>query len=349
MSRETMEWLNTYTLQSRKVWHTDANLQKIAQTIYDGPIPMQDVLDRLFAWEAIEAEITATAHMLDENGVGTVEITDPTRKAILRPPGALGEHDKGAIMGIFRSGYTGHSYAEWLVKNVSTILDDSLSIYSAGLLRGGAQAWVNVTVPDTITTPEGVEFRPNLLAVTSFDGSLATTYKRTVTATVCDNTMSAALGESKAGGEYKVKHSRYSNMKLMEARDALSLVHSIADDFAEQVAALTAVKVTDADFDRFLAAIAPTHDENGDEKTGRGLTLAESKHDEMRRLWRHDERVAPWKNTAYGVVAAVNTHSHWVQTVRGSERDERNMNLTVTGAFDKLDTDTLGTLTAVLA
>ena len=42
-------------------------------------------------------------------------------------------------------------------------------------------------MPDKIATPDGVAFRPNLLATTSFDGSIATTYKRTVTITVCDN------------------------------------------------------------------------------------------------------------------------------------------------------------------
>ncbi len=51
-------------------------------------------------------------------------------------------------------------------------------------------------MPDTITTPEGVAFRPNLLATTSFDGSIATTYKRTVTDTMCDNTRELALSES---------------------------------------------------------------------------------------------------------------------------------------------------------
>jgi len=51
-------------------------------------------------------------------------------------------------------------------------LDDNLSISSAGLLRNRV-AWVEVSVPDNITTPEGVVFRPNPLATTSFDGSLA--------------------------------------------------------------------------------------------------------------------------------------------------------------------------------
>ena len=37
--------------------------------------------------------------------------------------------------------------------------------------------------------------RPNLLATTSFDGSIASTFKRTVTNVVCDNTREAALAE----------------------------------------------------------------------------------------------------------------------------------------------------------
>ena len=105
-----------------------------------------------------------------------------------------------------------HQYREWLVGTVANILDDDLSISSAGLLREGAVAWVEVSVPESITTPEGVEFRPNLLATTSFDGSIATTFKRTVTDVVCDNTREAALAEK--GQAYKVKHSRNSHAQL---------------------------------------------------------------------------------------------------------------------------------------
>lgn len=57
----------------------------------------------------------------------------------------------------------------------------------------------------------------------------------------------------------------------------------------------------------------------------------------------------PWRNTAYGVVQAVNTHAHHIQTVRGASRDERNMDRAVFGDFDRLDASTLETLTAVLA
>ena len=134
------------------------------------------------------------------------------------------------MLGIFKDGYQPHQYAEWLLKNVAAILDADLAIGSAGLLKGGRQAWVSVETPDTITTPEGVAYRPNLLAVASFDGSLATTYKPVVTNVVCDNTMAAGLRE--AGPQFKVKSTRNSMGRLSDAREALGIVHTIADDFA---------------------------------------------------------------------------------------------------------------------
>ena len=45
--------------------------------------------------------------LLGDDGVDTLTITDPDRKAMLRPPGALGPDDPGAILGVFKSGYAG--------------------------------------------------------------------------------------------------------------------------------------------------------------------------------------------------------------------------------------------------
>ncbi len=132
--------------------------------------------------------------------------------AVIEDKQAICRDDNDTLMGIFAPGYAMHQYREWLLTTVANILDDDLSISSAGLLRGGAVAWVEVSVPESITTPEGVVFRPNLLATTSFDGSIATTFKRTVTDVVCDNTRETALAEQ--GQTYKVKHSRYSRAQL---------------------------------------------------------------------------------------------------------------------------------------
>lgn len=351
MSKETMPDLNTQTLIGNTdhrghAWHYREKLQGAESNHYPLAIPVDDVRRRLFGWKVVEGDAKSTGTLITADGVETFTVTDPDRKAMLRPPRALNPEDPGAIMGFFKSGYQGHDYETWLLTQVASILDDELGISSAGILAKGAQAWVEVSVPESITTPEGVIFRPNLLATTSFDGSLATTYKRSINDTVCDNTRAMVLGGE--GEVFRVKHSRYSDLKLTEARNALALVHTIADDFAAEVAQLCATKVSDGDWTKFLDEIAPLAID-GEAKTGRGLTIATNKRDVMNRLWNHDERVAPWRGTAHGVLQAVNTWAHHEQSIKGDDRSGRNMAMTVTGGFDKLDGDTLSTLTAVLA
>jgi phage/plasmid-like protein (TIGR03299 family) len=345
MSQETSTWLNTNTLigfadKRGHAWHYRADDQGEEPNHYPGPVPMPDVHRRLFAWDAATAAVSAEYFNAD----GFVRLSDEQRQAVVRPAGAFGPDDKGAILGLFKDGYVIHQFREWLLGTVGSILDDELSIGSAGLLRGGAVAWVSVEVPDTIMTPEGVAFRPNLLACTSHDGSLATTFQRVVTNVVCDNTMSAALGES--GQRIKVRHSRHSRLRLAEARQALQIVHTIADDFAAQVADLTARTVTDRQWVRFLDAHVQLPSSS---MPSRSRTIAERKRDVLGQLWDHDSRVAPWRGTAWGVVQAVNTYAHHEQTVRGMDRAERNMLRAVEGGADALDTATLATLARVLA
>jgi phage/plasmid-like protein (TIGR03299 family) len=333
MSKETLEWLNQNTLigftaKRGTAWHYHRGLQGSESNHYTGPIPVQDVHRRLFAWEAVPSQVYVTNPL-------TGHLEQDEEKV------AFSRSDTGRVLGYFGPGYEPHPYAEWLLQKVAMMLDGELAIGSAGLLRGGAVAWVSVEVPENVVTPEGVAFRPHLLAATSFDGSLATTYKRAITNVVCDNTMSAALGE--AGQAIKVKHSRRSALKLLEARDALNLVYQVADAFTEEVARLCRVTVTDRQWQKFLDAHAALP-----EQPGRGRTLAENKRETLSRLWTGDERVAPWHGTAYGVLQAVNTYAHHEQTVRGTTRPERNALRAVTGDIDDLDRATVSTLTTVL-
>lgn len=353
MSKETLEHLNLNTLigntdQRGTAWHYRAELQGGESNHYPGPIPVPDVRRRLFQWTAesrrlaveTPATVTTMTH-LNPDGY-------PMRWAIVADRQAICRSDdtRGTPMGIFKPGYLMHQYEEWLLTTVANILDDTLSISSAGLLRDGAIAWVEVSVPETITTPEGFDFRPNLLATTSHDGSIATTFKRTITATVCDNTRAMALAEK--GQTYKVKHSRNSAMRLAEARDALVMVHTMADDFAAEIRNLTHTTVTPTTWNRFLNAIAPLSGPDGTPLTGRSLTVARNKQEALDDLYQFDHRAAPWRGTALGVMQAVNTYEHHKATIRGTTRAERNMLRTVTGDYDALDHHTWTTLTKVL-
>lgn len=333
MSAETSAWLNTMTLigftsKRGNAWHYRAEDQGAESNHYELAVPQDDVLRRLFNFEVVEAPIFVP------NAQGGYDDI-PGRKAMVTS-------DTNEVLGIFKDGYQGHSYQQWLIDNVANILDDTLSIGSAGLLKNRAQAWVSVEVPDTIVTPEGVEFRPNLVACTSFDGSLATTYKRTVTNVVCDNTLQIGLMGNDQ--KFKLKHTKYSHLKLEDARQALEIVYGIADDFAAEVKRLCEVDVTDKQFGAVMDIIAPLPEDEG-----RGRTVAEKKRAELITLWHADERVTPWKNTAWGIVQAFNTWDHHKRGVRkGLHRGQKNMAAALDGTTAASDAATLQALSDVL-
>jgi len=353
MSKETLDWLNANTLigftdKRGNAWHYRANLQSAEPNHYPGPVPVQAVRRRLFHWNPESWEVytrrpgpfsidaaellaqpdddAALAYVLKSAGLRYQE----NRQAITRP-------DTEHTMGIFSEGYQPHPYDEWLLTSVANILDDDLHIGSAGLLKDGAVAWVSVEMQDNVKLPEGVEFRAFVLATTSFDGSISTTYGRKVTNVVCDNTHGIAMQEH--GQQLKIRHSRNSTLKLGKAREALGVIQEITVDFAAEVAALCAVDVPDRDWTGFLDAHVPLP-----ESEGRAHANAERKREALTRLYDHDGRVAPWRCTAWGVLQAVNTHKHHEGVVRGAERAERNMLNAVTGVTDDLDRETLETL-----
>lgn len=336
MSRETLAHLNTQTLigytdKRGTAWHYRANFQGDEPNHYGSAIPVEDVMRRLFHWTPLSSPVQAVIY--DESGVTT--ITDDTRQVIVRP-------DTQTVLGVFTSGYRIHNYGEWLLENVETLLDaDALAIGSAGLLRGGAVAWVQIEMEDTLSV-EGVDFRPFLTAATSLDGSLATTYQVGAQVVVCDNTLSAAMGEHTE--RVKIRHSRHSLGRLSDVREALQIVHGVADSFSTAVEALCAESVSEARWSAFLDSYTGRRDEDLNK---RALGNATEKADALERLWRHDERVAPWSGTAYGVVAAANTYLHHEGQVRGSDRATRNTERTISGKIDAFDARTLEVLAAV--
>lgn len=328
MSQENSIWLNTMTLigfvlKRGKAWHYRAESQGDESNHYDGAIPVEDVGRRLFNFEVEERDVYVSM------GGNNADGSTPTRRVPDRK--AMVALDNGDVLGIFKGGYKGHLYQEWLIDHISELLDDGLSIGSAGLLKTRAQAWVQVEMPDNITTPEGVVFRPTLLAATSFDGSISTTYGRKVTNVVCDNTMSAALSE--AGQQLKIKHTRNSALRIADAREALAIVHTMADDFAAEVAQLTAQKISSNAFQRVLDQVIPRPDDEG-----RGQSIADRKRGEIVNLYANDDRCAPWAGTAYGVLQTFNTWQHHVATVKGEKtRAQRNYERAITNVGENFD------------
>lgn len=335
MSQETLKWLNEntligYTDRRGHAWH----YRQGADNHYTGAIPVEDVRSRLFNWHPAKVPT-----FFEWNG-----------KQVQSEKFTIVRDDTGKELGSFKAGYQPHDYQEWLIQNIGTLLDthtDDLGIGSAGLLKGGAVAWVEVTVPETFRSSEGgVEFRPNFLAASSFNGSLATTYKPTIQETVCDNTLFAALGEK--GAQVKIKSTKNSLDKIADHREALGLIISAQDEFDRAVSQLVTTKLTDHQFEEFIDLVAPMPDAS-QLKTTHAITNAENKRDTIWRLWRNDERVAPWRGTAFGALQAMNTYAHHELGVRGQSKAERNMLNAINGKTEAFDAANLEKILSLAA
>lgn len=326
MGRETSGWYNTQILvgmtdQRGKAWHYRAEDQGEEPNHYPGAIPVADVHRRLFSWQAEKRAVLVESPF----GIETI----PNRKAIVRD-------DTNEVLGIFTDNYNIHQYGEWLVKNLANIIDDDLVIGSAGLLKQGGVAWVSLEMPENIEPVAGFPIRPHLLATTSHNGQVATTYKQITTFVVCDNTYDVAMDED--GQKYSLRHSKYSQMRIQSARDALGIVHKMTGDIVGQIRRLADTKITEQQFTRVLNVLVPL-DDNSPKLT---VTRATAKRDQIMSLYRGDERSAAWNGTLLGALQAFNTYNHHFA---GTDRTrvERNMWNAISGTTRASDSKVLAT------
>lgn len=342
MTKESMEHLNTQTLvgftEARgNAWTYRKELQGSESNHYPYAIPVADVRRRLFNWEAVSLPIAGNLPMPD-GSMASIESAES--QGIWRPDYIMPANS--CLLGKFKDGYAIHQYGDWLVDELAVLIDDDIAIGSAGLLENGGMAWVQIDLPETITTKHGEKYRVSLLACTSHNGKLSSTFKLVITRVVCDNTLSNALSE---GGEsFKVKHSKYSDMKITNVRQALGIMFKGADDFEREMEMLMAREVSGTVFTKYLDVTIPIP-----EKGGRVKTMAEAKRSEYMDLYLNDPRVAPWAGTAWGVLQADNTwRSHFASVHKGTDRGQRNILAAATGKSFDADALCLSTLTALL-
>ena len=297
---------------------------------YAGAVPREDAL-ALLSYPLAEGKVTVSLPIITDDGVETLTIDAPDRKAVVRT-------DTATIMGMFMSGYQIHQPAKWCLDNLDLILDGGLEIGTVAVVKGGKLAMLQAELPESrIATAPGAEpvaHRPQITAATSHDGSTSTLYGVGDRVLICENQISVS-GLSAFGFDAvtKIRHSSRSLSRVFEVRANLGLVvEEIGDAFDEQFRILCAQHVTDARFEEIVQAFT------GEAKApeGRSKTIATNKANALRDLWRDDPRAAPWKNSAYGVLATFNTaQNHILGADKG--RTERNQQRTIEGKWETFD------------
>lgn len=293
-------------------------------------LTLDELSTGLFGWDVLEGPAETT--ILTDTGVTRVE--DPSRKVLVRS-------DTLDVLSIPKRSYQVHPYRETLLANVEKILGPGLIVAGAGLLNNGAVGFVQIATEERHHVA-GLEHEPFLTAITSLDGSYATQYGTGTTAIICRNVLQLATGEM--AGE-KIRHTAHSAARVTDAVDALSIVAELTRNTNAALAALAAEKVTDARFDRWMRAYVP--DPKPGQETKRRAGQVEKVRGELRGLWTGDERVAPWRGTALGVLQAANTHLHHLSIVRNTTREARNAENAINGKIEKADAHALRVLATV--
>lgn len=363
MSMETPETLNdgrcvklgnTLERGESYAWHHNPYIAMIVAAknggipqYYPGPIPVQDVIDHMLNWEALTAPVAFTDH----NGVSH-ETSD---QVIYRS-------DTSAVLKTgFKEGYLIHQFQEWLIERIAKLTGvsvadavniangtdaDMLQLSSFGLLKGGAQAWAQFELPESIETPSGLKFRPSLLAGTSHDGTIATMAKLVYTMVVCDNTFATARGERRA--TVKAKHTKNSGRTFDDGANALGIVRAGADEFSKDLEALIARPVTTVQFGKFLDIWQPIPAEDSTSK--RAVTMAERTRATLEDLYSSDAMVAPFAGSAFGVLQLTNTYNqHHAPVNTGTDRIERRFSRALSDELANKDSEVIAILDTVLA
>lgn len=311
----------------RPAWWYNPRLEDVLNpTHFPGYLPISLIKEKLFGWTALESA-KIVAHVEIDGKM--VEINCGNYKAIIRgdrvwedvphdddgnPVGNIGNPE--SVLSIMSNEYGTHQPQELFINMTSELLQgsDNIGATGAGLLKWGRVCYMEVSIPQTMHNDRaGFDYRPNLLIYTSFDGSLKTTLARTITATVCDNTLQIAASEAKrAGTALTIGHTRLSSDRMPEARQVLGIIEQESDDFNTLLDEWAATPVSTKQFESWLDEVLPVPEVkviDGKAKTN-SQTIVLNKREAIGDLYYSDERAATWVGTKLGVRQAWNTAHH---------------------------------------
>ncbi|AAN02110.1 gp56 [Mycobacterium phage Barnyard] len=339
-------------------WHDGRLENPLKPSHYSGYLPVSLVKERLLNWQALDGnvKIALDLDVRDPNGDGTTYVKVPVEfpvsiyKGVIREDKlrdiyenwwATGQLDQDAlnavVLGMHSDEYQQHQLDQTFITETANIIGAAggeLGVTSALILRGGRVASMEISIPEELHDDKtGFNFRPNLVVSTSFNGTLPTSWTRTITATVCDNTLQYALSQAGETGKYKIRHTKNSLVHIRDAVQALGLIHQQADVFTETLRSWSETEVTEKHFNAWLDAMYPVPEvktevilSEAGEKIGEKVktnsqSLVMNKRDRLIQMWDSDPRVigpeGQWKHSKLAIAQLHNTFQHHEQMVKG--------------------------------
>lgn len=213
------------------------------------------------------------------------------------------------------------------------IADETGAVFeTAGSLGNGERVFMTMKFPDSMMLG-GVDVVNNyIMAVNSHDGSSAFIVAVTPIRAVCTNTVRLALTQAKS--KVSLKHTAGATAKVQQARETLGIVFKYQEAFEAEVEAMLSVKVSDAQYKKFVEAVIPEPKKK--DASERQLNSVEKKRGELMALWNAptQQNVA---GTAWAAYNAVAEWADWVKPIRGGDdKDDLRSERMLFGGAEKL-------------
>lgn len=238
--------------------------------------------------------------------------------------------DRAAVLGVHQTRYK-EIQNEVIADLADAVIEAAKGshILTAGSLYGGKVVWMLVELPDSGIILAGRETHKRyVLIVTSHDATIPLSIRSTRVRVLCMNTMSMAVGGSRA--EYVIRHTTNALDYVEEAKAGLRAAN--ANELAMD-ATIERLIDTELSGDDFMVDIVPQiMDRDRPEKDGRSQTMYDEKFAAIMACYdaEHNEAIV---DTAWGAVNAVNEYEEWGITPRDQEQHERQMGMLVKGQY----------------
>lgn len=286
------------------------------ESVFAGAIPLKRVAALLATVRPVKRpavtslDIDVVSSDAHDGESHTVEIVDRSKCAVV-------DSTTGQIYGWHGANFEPHDYNEWGVKLTSAIAQGTLKCSLAALFDNGGKALLSFQTPDTVTNPYGFDFSPNLVFMSSLDGTIASTHALMEYVHICQNMAGSIRHADKKDLRRHTKYSNTRERNMDETRANLALDSYVAARQAE-IKELAETPISDAALSKFLDLYIPIP---ADVTNKRGITVAENRRDALLTEYRTGTRSAQWTGTLLGLIQADNTYRQHDAVMRGGDRD----------------------------
>jgi phage/plasmid-like protein (TIGR03299 family) len=199
--------------------------------------------------------------------------------------------------------------------------------HTAGSLRNGQLVWMLMKLPMEVKIAgmEDETIQPFVCINNSHDGSSGMSAIVTPVRVVCRNTQAYALRNAKR--KFTVRHTRNAMDKVGEARRVLGIAFEYYANLEQIGNELVETSFSDSEFAAFRETLIPTKDKNGEQKTGRGLTVSKARQEMLTHITVNAPNLQNVTGTKWAALQAVIEMNDHYSTARKQVHDSAHVRM----------------------